>query len=321
MLDVHQLEVLAEVARTGSYTAAAASLGYTQPAVSYQMRRLRQAVGAPLVTRVGRGLQLTETGQTLVRHADSIFAVLRAAEQETSSVVARGGGLVRMVAFQSSCVELLPRLVVRLRARHPEVRVTVIQAEPVEARRMLRAGEADLGLLCNWENEDLPEGESAMLRLELMTDRRYVLMRDDDPLAGRDTVDLAELAGRDWVMESFRDRFMAACTNLGFQPRIAATVDDVIAIQSLVSAGLGISLMSELSLDAHVAPGLVYRPLRRWPLRRSYALLWPDMANVPAVATVLSEIRTIARAMQRTSGPATSSARASTTPTAPPRSI
>ncbi|MEV6841520.1 LysR family transcriptional regulator [Streptomyces sp. NPDC051133] len=302
MLDVHQLRVLAEVARTGSYTAAAASLGYTQPAVSYQMRRLQQAVGAPLVTRAGRGLQLTETGQTLVRHADAIFSVLRAADQEVSSVVARGGGLVRMVVFQSSCVQLLPQLVLRLQTRHPDVRVTVVQAEPVEARRMLRTGEADLGLLCNWENEDLPEGEGAMLRLELMTDRRYVLMREDDPLAGQATIDLAELAARDWVMESFRDRFMAACTNVGFQPRITATVDDMIAIQSLVSAGLGISLMSELALHAHVTPGLIYRPLRHWPQRLTYALLWPDMAAVPAVATVLGEIRAIARVMGEASG-------------------
>ncbi|MFJ5646258.1 LysR family transcriptional regulator [Streptomyces sp. NPDC093223] len=299
MLEVHQLEVLAEVARTGSYTAAAESLGYTQPAVSYQMRRLQQAVGTPLVTRAGRGLRLTEAGRTLARHADTVFSVLRAADQEVSATVARGGGLVRLVAFQSSCVKLLPQVVVRLRTGHPDIRVTVVQAEPAEARRMLRAGEADVGLLCNWENEDLPGGEHAMLRVELMTDRRCVLMPEDDPLAGRTTVALGELASRDWVMESFRDRFVAACVNLGFEPRIAATVDDVMAIQSLVSAGLGVSLVSELALAAHVAPGLVHRPLSNWPLRRTYALLWPDMAAVPAVASVLGEIRAVAGVMRR----------------------
>jgi DNA-binding transcriptional LysR family regulator len=299
MLDVRQLQVLTEVARTGSYTAAAESLGYTQPAVSYQMRRLQQTVGAPLVVRVGRGLRLTETGHALVRHADTIFSVLRAAQQEISSAVARGGGLVRMVAFQSSCVTLVPHAIARLREAHPEVRVTVEQAEPAQARHMVRTGEADLGLLCNWDNEDLPEGEGTMLRLELMSDRRCVLMREDHEMAGREAIDLAELAQHDWVMESYRDRFLAACTNLGFKPRIAATVDDTNAIQTLVAAGLGISLMSELALSAHVTPGLVYRPLRNWPLRRTYALLWPDMLTVPAVASVLGEIRTAARSMRQ----------------------
>ncbi|MET7694509.1 LysR family transcriptional regulator [Streptomyces sp. NPDC005483] len=293
MLDIHQLKVL-EVARTGSYTAAAASLGFTQPAVSYQMRQLQQAVGVPLVVKAGRGLRLTETGRSLTRHADVIFSALRAADQEVSSLVARGGGLVRMVAFQSSCVTLVPRLITRLRAHHPDVRVTVTQAEPVAARRLVRDGEADIGLLCNWEGEDLPEGEATMRRVELMTDRRCVLMPEDDPLAGHDAVDLASLATRHWVMESFRDRFMAACTNLGFEPRIAATVDDVSALQALVTSRLGISLVSEMALSSYVTPGLVYRPLRQWPLRHTYVLLWPDMATVPAVATVLQGLRRIA---------------------------
>ncbi len=163
---------------------------------------------------------------------------------------------------------------------------------------MIRAGEADLGLLCNWENEEVPEGEEAMLRVPLMTDRRCVLMRHDHPMAGLETIGLAELAHADWVMESVRDRFLAACTSLGFSPTIHATVDDLIATQALVAAGQGISLMSELALRAYLDPRLVYRPMRDWPLRRTYALLWPDMAQVPAVATVLKAVQRTARAMQ-----------------------
>lgn len=301
-MDVQQLRVLTEVARAGSYTAAARVLMCTQPAVSYQMRRLQQAVGAPLVVRVGRGLQLTEVGHVLVRHADAISSVIRAADQEIASFVAHGGGLVRMVAFQSSCVTLVPKAIEALGAGHPNVRVTLAQAEPVEARQLIRTGEADLGLLCNWENEELPEGEETMLRMELMTDRRFVVMRADHPLAGRPSIELAELADESWVMESFRDRFMAACTSLGFAPRVVATVDDALAIQALVASGLGISLMSELALHAHVSRGLVCRPLSNWPRRRTYLLLWPEMLQVTAVASAVRVTRTAAQSMAR-SGP------------------
>jgi DNA-binding transcriptional LysR family regulator len=300
VLDVRQLEVLAEVARTGSYTAAAASLGYAQPAVSYQMRRLQQAVGAPLVIRVGRGLRLTQTGLALVRHADTIFSVLRAADQDVASIVARGGGLVRLAAFQSSCATVVPEAVARLCTEHPHVRIDLTQTEPVEARQMIRAGEADLGVLCNWENEDVPEGEATMLRVPLMTDRRCVLMRRDHPMADRPVIGLSELAHESWVMESVRDRFLAACTNLGIRPRINATADDQLVVQSLVAAGQGISLVTELALRPHLHPELVYRPLRDWPLRRTYALLWPDMASVPAVATVLEEVKRAARTTSAT---------------------
>jgi molybdate transport repressor ModE-like protein len=301
--DVHQLRVLSEIARTGSYTAAAASLGYTQPAVSYQMRRLQQSVGAPLVTRAGRGLRLTPVGQALVRHADAVFSVLRAADEDVASMVARGGGLVRVAAFQSGIISLLPLMVGRLAARHEDVRVSVVQAEPARARDLVRSGEADLGLLCNWENEGVPDGEEAMMRLPLLTDRRCVLMRRDHPMAGRSSVDLAELADEHWVLESARDRLMAACTALGFEPRISATVDDTATAQALVAAGLGISAVSELSLRGNLRPELVHRPLSRWPARCTYALLWPDMAGVAAVATVLAEARRAARAVLRDSRP------------------
>ena len=300
-MEVQQLRVLVEVARTGSYTAAASALGYTQPAVSYQMRRLQQAVGAPVVVRVGRGLELTEIGRVLVRHADTVFSVLRAVDQDMASAVARGGGRVRIAAYQSGIVTFVPRLITRLRETHPQIRLSVVQAEPVQARQLVRDGEADLGLLCNWANEALPEGESTMLRRELITDRRCVLMREDHPLANQDVVQLHDLAEHDWVMESFRDRFEAACTTAGFEPRVVATVDDVGTIQTLVASGLGVSLMSELNLAVGLLPGLVFRPLADWPLRRTYALLWPDLAKVPAVAAVLAAMRALARDTKRPS--------------------
>jgi len=300
-IDPRHLQVLAEVARTGSYTAAAEALGYTQPAVSYQMRRLQQEIGSPVVVRAGRGVQLTQTGRLLLRHADTVLTALKAAEQEAATLAARGSALVRIAAFQSSCATLVPLLVTQLRQSDPALQIVVHQAEPDDARRLLRSGEADLGLLCNWENEAVPEGEVTMQRVELLSDRRCVVMRRDHRLADRERVSFADLAQEGWVMESGRDRFEAACTSSGFTPRISATVDDHVTIQALVAAGLGISLMTELALQAQMDRRLVARPLHNWPLRRTYALLWPDMKSVPAVATVLRAIRRSARKLS--SGP------------------
>jgi DNA-binding transcriptional LysR family regulator len=123
------------------------------------------------------------------------------------------------------------------------------------------------------------------------------VVRRDHPLAVRSEISLSDLASERWVMESARDRFDAACAEAGFAPRIAATADDHIALQHLVAAGLGVTLMNELALAAHLDLRLVARPLRDWPLRRTYALLWPDMALVPAVAAVLRAVRLSARDM------------------------
>jgi DNA-binding transcriptional LysR family regulator len=273
-------------------------LGYSQPAVSYQMRRLQQEAGTRLVIQTGQGVRLTQAGNAIVRHAETVLAALRAAKEEIAALAALGGAVVRIEAFQSICATLIPGAAGYLRERGSDLKVVLHQAEPVEARARVRDGEADLALLAMWENESLPEGEESMRRIPLMSDRRCVVMRGDHRLAGTETVDFADLAGESWIAETFRDRFVTACRENGFAPQIAATVDDQLTIQALVSAGLGITLMNELGLQAHLNPGLVVRPLKAWPRRIIYALLWPDMASVPAVAVMVEAVTAAAHALR-----------------------
>jgi DNA-binding transcriptional LysR family regulator len=298
MYEIRQLQALLAVKRTGSYTAAAEMLGYSQPAVSYQMRRLQQEVGTRLIVQTARGARLTQAGNVLAEHAESIFAAMRASEEELASLAALGGAVVRAEAFQSACATLIPDAATRLRAQGPGPRLVVHQSEPAQARALVRDGEADLALLAMWDNEPLPDGEESMKRIPLMSDRRCVVLPAGHPLAGQPVIDFADLGGEPWVMESFRDRFEVACRESGFTPQIAATADDHMAIQSLVSAGLGITLMNELGLHAHLAAGLVVRPLRDWPRRIIYALLWPDMAGVSAVGAVISALQEAAGALR-----------------------
>jgi DNA-binding transcriptional LysR family regulator len=230
----------------------------------------------------------------LIKHAETAFAAMRAATEELAALTARGGAVVRIEAFQSSCATLIPRAAARLGEQAHSPRLDLHQAEPVVARAKVRDGEADLGILAMWDNEPVPEGEESMNRVRLMTDQRCVVLRQDHPLASRGEIDFADLAEESWVMESFRDRFTTKCRDTGFVPKIAATTDDQMTIQTLVTAGLGITLMNELGLRAHLQPGLVARPLGNWPRRVIYALLWPDMASVPAVAAVLDAVQAAA---------------------------
>jgi DNA-binding transcriptional LysR family regulator len=295
MLDLRQLQTLLEVSRAGSYTAAAERLGYSQSAVSYQMRRLQEEVGTALVVQAGRGIQLSQAGQALVMHAETVFGALHAAQEELATLAARSGAVVRVAGFQSSCATLVALAAQHLGGSEPGLGLRVRQAEPAQARALVRGGEVDVGILANWDNEPLPDGEDAMRRVPLMTDRRCVVMRADHPMARLAQVDFGDLAGEQWVMESFRDRFMAACLTAGFAPRVVATADDHMTIQTLVAAGLGITLTSELGLRGYLDARLVARPLGNWPLRCIYALLWPDMASVPAVAAALRAIQAAAR--------------------------
>jgi len=329
MYDPRQLQVLAEVARTGTYTAAADALGYTQPAISYQMRMLERSVGAPLVTRRGRGVQLTPEGRALARHAGTVLAALRTAEDELAALTAPEAGRVRLSAMQSSCVSLVPRSLGSLRRTRPELEVTVTQAECRVSHGLLLEGAVELAVMCDLDFRELDFREKdkerdreretgtgretdrsdstggtpdstgdpsvtvdpRLRRVPLLTDRRCVLLPADHPAAASPTVSLADLAGERWVLESGRTRFLAACRDAGFVPRIAATADDQLTLHSLVANRIGLAVMNELGVTAHFDPRVVARPLADWPVRRVFALLWPDTLRIPAAAALLHALR------------------------------
>src|SRR5919198_1677620 len=94
MLDINRLRVLVTLARTGSVTATARELHYSQPSVSHHLSRLEAETGAKLVQRAGRGVRLTDAGRQLAERAAEILGRLEAAETELAAHVGlrRGGG-------------------------------------------------------------------------------------------------------------------------------------------------------------------------------------------------------------------------------------
>src|SRR3978361_694925 len=95
MHDLRLLNVLREVALRGSFSAAAESLAYTQPAISQQIARLEKPVGVKLIEREPRGVRLTPAGEVLVRHTERVMAQLAAADEELQEVAASARGRPR----------------------------------------------------------------------------------------------------------------------------------------------------------------------------------------------------------------------------------
>src|SRR5664280_3629475 len=139
MIDAAGLRVMRAIADEGSFTLAALSLGYSQPAISQMVRRLEQRTGTVLVERVGRHVRLTEAGQVLARHAVGVLAALDAAEEEVAAIAGLRAGRVRLMAFPSSSATLVPRALALVKERFPEIKVTFTEAEPPESLAALRA--------------------------------------------------------------------------------------------------------------------------------------------------------------------------------------
>ena len=147
------------IADQGSFTGAAAALGYSQPAVSQMVRRLEQRMGTPLVDRVGRSVRLTEAGLALARHASTVLGALDAAEEEVAAIAGLRAGRVRLAAFPSASATLVPKALALVRDRFPGVSMTFAEAEPPESLAALRAGDCDLAVAFTYPGTDVSRGE------------------------------------------------------------------------------------------------------------------------------------------------------------------
>ncbi|MFB2579992.1 LysR family transcriptional regulator [Herbiconiux sp. P15] len=177
-LDSQTLRALAAVAEYGSITRAAAVLGSSQPALSQQIKRTESRLGMPLVTRVGRGIRLTEAGLVIARHAETVLAALESAADELADLSGLRTGRVRLSAFPSASSTIVPRLIREMGEGHPGVHFTYLEAEPPEAIAAVRDGASDVAIAFRHpadRNDPFAAGAEGLEVQELARDELLVL--------------------------------------------------------------------------------------------------------------------------------------------------
>ena len=309
VFELRHLRVLAEVARTGSYSAAARTLGYTQPAVSQQMHALERAVGAKLAIRAGRTMRLTETGEILTRHATAILMSAKAAEEEVAAVTGLRAGRVRITAFPSGSATLVPSAIAHAVRLHPGIRVSLFEAEPPESLDALRAGDCDIALIFTYEGSDEQVdrgGDVHLHQTSLLDEPLLAVLPTAHRLSSASWIRLDDLADDDWIAGCPRCRrnLVHVCERVGFEPRITFATDDNAASGSLVAAGLGVALMPRLVLATIRQDGIVVKPVVPALTRRIIAVTWRDLRRVPTIGAVLDALISAAIDAQSVGGSA-----------------
>ena len=182
MHDLRLLNVLREVALRGSFSAAAESLAYTQPAISQQIARLEKHVGVKLIEREPRGVRLTPAGEVLVRHTERVMAQLAAADEELQEVAAQARGRLRIGSFATAAGTIVPRAVAAFRPLRPAIEVEISLLDPHESIPAVRRG--DLEIAITEEGGFEGEVETDGLQIEhLLDDHMWVSLPADHPLA------------------------------------------------------------------------------------------------------------------------------------------
>lgn len=282
MLDVTRLRVLDAVARLGSVTAAAKELHYTQPTVSHHLARLEAETGARLLQRAGRGVRLTSTGQLLADRSAEIIGRIDAADTELAAHVGLTAGRMRLAGFSSVIGSLVPGAVAVLARNHPGLEIGLTDTHPPEAVEMLRTGKIDVAIIFRYDDTE-PEPDDIRLH-HLLDDPLYLLST-----RGGHTLD--SLRDATWIAgcDRCRSHLFSMCADEGFEPKVGYTSDDMVVMQSLVAAGLGVTTIPGLALRAHRIQGIVASELPR-SRRHVYAATYGEPPDPPATTALLSAL-------------------------------
>ena len=248
-IDSTELRILHALATTGSLTAAAASLGLSQPAVSQRIKRVETRLAVPLIERSGRGIRLTPAGQILADHGRTVVAEIDAALAAIDDLRGERAGTLRLVGFPSASATLVPAIMRALAVQAPDVALQYREAEPPAATAMLRDGEVDCALVFDYAGAaELPAG-SAFLPLWR---EEVSLVVSDHRARGAATANLADFAAEHWIAgcEKCRGHLLSAAGEAGFEPDIIQETDNVPAMLAMAAAGGAVALVPGLALAA-----------------------------------------------------------------------
>jgi DNA-binding transcriptional LysR family regulator len=297
MLGVWRLQLLREVERRGTIRAAAGAMSVTPSAVSQQLRILEAEAGVPLLERRGRLVRLTDAGEMLVRHADTITAAITAAESELAASQHEITGTLRLAAIPTAARAVLPAAIASLGRAHPSLRLMLRDLETAESLPALAMDEVDLAVVDEYD-EATRIREPGIELLDLLTEPILVALPPGHAL-GAGPVPLSALRDEAWIMDTEASgicrALVRACRRAGFDPHVRSNCRDYSVILALVEAGLGVAMLPGLALRdrdvrARVAP--VDPPLER----RVRIAVKPERRGHPAVAAMLVELQRAAAA-------------------------
>jgi len=295
MLDVRKLIMLRAVASEGSIAAAGRALRYTRSAVSQQLTALENEAGTALDNRAGNRVTLTPSGRNLVEHAERILAELRAAEAMLSSDAEGITGLLRVgVPFREG-PRIMSRALSEVRRRFPELEIRLAAITDEAGAQAVRRDQLDMVIVSRYGAAQ-PRTASGLREWVLGQDPLRLCVPADHPLASAQSAAMAQLRNESWIMcpdSRLGQLTMSLCITAGFEPKLAATVDDIGTAIGLVGIGWGITIAPELT------PAGTEAKLARLPIdgldtvRHSVVIVRDGEHLSPRIAAAIAAVRAV----------------------------
>src|SRR5262249_18250661 len=282
-INLHQLKIFHTVARSGSFSRAAAELLISQPSVSIQVGELERQLGAELFEQAGKSVRLTEAGRVLDDYAARILTLIDEARVAMDELKGLRRGRLLLGATSTPGTYLLPALLGRFKEQYPQVEIVLRIREARRIQEMLLQRELHLGVVGG--KITLPDIASTAW----LADELVLVVSPVHPFAARASVRVGDLAGEPFVMRERgsgnREAVDEALHRAGVHATPAFELEGAEMVKQAVAANLGISILSRCAVELEVAAGrLRIVPIEGLRINREIWLLRRRDQRLPAVA-------------------------------------
>ena len=243
-MESKKLEALLMAVDLGSFTKAAEVLGYTQSGLTHMMNSLEKEVGFTLLERGRSGVRLTEEGERIAPAVREFLQANARLDSVIEQVASSRTEIIRVSAYASIAMHWLPGIIQRFREECPDVDVDIRMADHDDVPyELLAQGKMDAILVS-------PQDEGQYEWVHLADDPMFAVLPKDFDTQGMTAFPLAAFEARDFIMPSqgFDKDIMRIFNRIGVKPHILPTWVDDPTVISMVSHGLGVSMMTELTV-------------------------------------------------------------------------
>lgn len=252
---MQRITALENILATGSFTAAAKQLGYTQSAISQMIASLEKELGVQVLARSNHHVQLTPEGQRLMPLLSQTAKDWDNVKELAQEITGLKSAVIKIGTISSISAHWLPQLIKKFQALHPGVRFVMLQGDYTTIPEWIHNNEIDFGFV---NPAAMPQEPVKFLRAG---DLRAILPIDH-PLAKEEAVRLTDLKDEPFLMleEGLYSEPLEAFHENGIEPNIKLRVHDDYSILSMVEAGLGLSILADLVLQKQ-SYNVAIRPL------------------------------------------------------------
>lgn len=290
-MELHQLRYFVAVVETGSFGKAAERCHIAQPSLSQQIIKLEKELGEHLFDRLGRRIAVTDAGEALFPRAKRILAEVESVRTAVIEDVEEGRGRIIVGAIPTIAPYLLPPAVKSFRAAYPESQIEVIEDVTTNLIQMLVDAEIHVALMST------PVNDHRLSIERIATEPLIAVCGTDHPLSRRKRVKYSELDDEPAVvlheMHCLSGQVNSLCTEQGIRQQIICRSSQLTTVLSLVSLGLGVSVVPKACLKTISPKAIKCLPMTGPEPVRDIVAVWNHGREISGLGReLIEEIRT-----------------------------